>query len=144
MPPLPWTAHKRQGWPWGGPWLDMGMQRGVVPRSVALGGQLRRRIPDSDCAAQLPLPRTIASPEGAWLDQVQEFNQPLHLSWFHLKQDLVSFNFADSQQLWEAQVLGVNLEYPAPQGASPEGEETALWEDALGRGGSLAGVFLKQ
>ncbi|XP_053528037.1 uncharacterized protein LOC119044118 [Artibeus jamaicensis] len=66
------------------------------------------------------LSRTIASPEGAWLDQVQEFSQPLRLSWFHLKQDLVSFNFADSQQLWEAQVLGVNLEYPAPQGASPE------------------------
>ncbi|KAF6099715.1 hypothetical protein HJG60_011471 [Phyllostomus discolor] len=89
------------------------------------------------------LTRAIASTGGAWPDQVQEFDQPLHLPLSHLKQALVQVNFPTSQQLCEVQLLWVSLEYPEPKDATPEGEGPSVWEDDLGRGSSLAGVPLK-
>ncbi|XP_053786432.1 ral guanine nucleotide dissociation stimulator [Desmodus rotundus] len=64
--------------------------------------------------------RAIASARETWADQVQVFSQPLHFPFFHLKHALVQVNFPTSQQLCEAQLLWVNLEYPQPKDAMPE------------------------
>ena len=121
----------------------MGMLKGPVPNKFVLGGQRRRKIPDSDSAAQLFHPRAIASTGQTRLDQVQGFGQPLGFSLFHLKQALVQVNVPSSEQLCEARPLCVNLEYPEPKDAMPEGEGCSVWKDDLGRGSSLAGVPLK-
>lgn len=88
----------------------------------------------------MPLPRALVSTLGTWPDQVQEFGKPLRFSLFHLKQALVQVNITNSEQLREAHLLCVDLEYPEPHDAIPEGEGTAAWEDDLGRGFSWAGV----
>ena len=141
---LPGQSHRGQGCHWAVPWLAMGMLRGPVPNKFVLGQQLRRRISDSDSSAHLPLHRAIASARETWADQVQVFSQPLHFPFFHLKHALVQVNFPTSQQLCEAQLLWVNLEYPQPKDAMPEGEGSAVCKDDLGRGGSSAPIPLKE
>ena len=128
---FPGEPHRCQGWHWVVPWLGMGMLRGPVPNKCVLGGQCRRRIPDSDSAAQLFLPRAIASTGETRLDQVQGFKQPLRFSLFHLKQALVQVNVLTSEHLCEARPLWVNLEYTKPKDAMPEGEECSVWKDVL-------------
>ena len=133
---LPGQPHRGQSCHWAVSWLAMGMLRGPVPNKLVLGQQLRRRIPDSDSAAHLPLRRAIASTGETRLDQVQGFKQPLRFSLFHLKQALVQVNVPSSEQLCETRPLCVNLEYPEPKDAMPEGEGSSVWKDDLGRGGS--------
>ena len=140
---LPGQPHRGQSCHWAVSWLAMGMLRGPVPNKLVLGQQLRRRIPDSDSAAHLPLRRAIASTGGTWLDQVQWFRQSLYFPLFCLKQTLVQVNFPTSQQICKSQLLWVNLEYPQPKDVMPEGEGSSVWKDDLGRGGSQAEVPLK-
>ena len=128
---LPGQPHRGQSCHWAVSWLAMGMLRGPVPNKFVLGQQLRRRISDSDSAAHLPLHRAIASARDTWADQVQVFSQPLHFPLFHLKHALVQVNFPTSQQLCEAQLLWVNLEYTKPKDAMPEGEECSVWNCLL-------------
>lgn len=52
-------------------------------------------------------------------------------------------NVPTSQQLCQAPLLCVDLEYPEFQNATPEGEKSAGLEDDLGRCSSLGGVPLK-
>ena len=120
----PLVAHGHAQWP--------------CPKQGSLGGQNRRRIPDSDSAAQLPLPRAIAFTVGAWPDQDQGLGLPLRLRLFCLKLALEQVSFPTSQQLCQAHRLWILLENLETTVESLEGEETLVWEDDLGRGGPSA------
>ena len=76
----------------------------------------------------------MASTVGIWPDQMQGFGEPLHLSLLHWKQTLVQVNVPTLQQLCQAHLLCLDLEYPGSQNVTPEGEGTTMWEGDLGRG----------
>ena len=75
----------------------------------------------------------MVSTVGTSLDRVQEFGKPLCFSLLHLKQALGQVTITTSEQLGEAHLLCVDLEYPEPQFATPEGEGTAAGGNDLGR-----------
>lgn len=66
---------------------------------------------------------------GPWPVQVQEFGEPLRLSFLHLK-----------LALCEAHLLCVDLEYPEPKDVRAEGEGAAGRDDDLGQVFSWAGL----
>lgn len=75
---------------------------------------------------------------GTWLNQVQDFWEPLHFPYFKLKLAYVCVNLPGLDLESHADLLWVQLGHLEPTEAELEGERTAVWEDYLCWGAGAA------
>ncbi|KAF6100046.1 hypothetical protein HJG60_011748 [Phyllostomus discolor] len=142
-PAISRSATKGSGLALGCPQLVHGQAQWCCPKQGSLGGD-NRRIPDSDSAAQLPLPSTIACIVGTSPDQVQGLGLPLHFHFFWLKLALVQVSFLTSQQLCQAHLLWVILEILEITATSLEESPPQFKSNAQQQGGHAKGLCLVQ
>lgn len=116
--------------------------KGPSPNESALGGQCGSKGQASHPVAHLPPPSTIYLMLGSWLDQGQDFSEPLQFPCLTVKLATVHVSSGGSDPEGQACLLPGHLEHLMVTETEQKGEGTAVWGNCL-CWGLWAGVLLK-